>query len=167
LSTAAFIEARRDERVEIAMLLQHFQAERSLARDHGLVIERMNEGEAILFRATNRFLAGLVVIRASQDHFRAITARRRNFYQRRGQRHADLRFDSALRRVIRHSLRVIARGRRDHAAPPLFFGEQQNLVERAAFLERAGHLQIFQLQENRASRLLRKFLRVDERRNHD
>ena len=149
------------------MLLKHLDAQRSLARDHRLIIKRMNEGKAILLAAAYGFLARLVVIRAGQNDFRAIAARRGHFHQRRRQRHADLRLDTALGRVIGHRLRVISRRSRDHAPPPLFLREQENLVQRAALLERARHLQIFEFQENRVSCLLRKFLGMHKGRDHN
>ena len=149
------------------MLLDHFKAERALAGDHGLVVKRMNERQAELLRAAYGFVARLVVIRAGQNHFRAIAARRGHFYQRRRQRHADLRLDATLGRVIRHGLRVVSGRCRDHAAPPLFVREQQNFVQRAALLERARHLQIFQLQKYRASRLEGKLFGVRKGRGHN
>ncbi len=52
---------------------EHFEAQRSLAGDHGIVIEGMDEGEAALLAAAHGFLASLVVIRARQDDFRPIS----------------------------------------------------------------------------------------------
>ena len=66
--------------------------------------------------------------------------------------------------VIGHGLRVISRRRGNHAAPAFFGGEQQNFVERAALLEGAGHLQIFELEEDRVAGQLRKRLRAHEGR---
>ncbi len=156
-----------DQRVKIAMLLEHFQAERSLPGDHGLIVKRVNERKAEFFRAANGFLTGFIVIRAGQNYFRAVAARGGHFHERRGQRHADLRLDAALGGVIRHGLGMVARRCGDHAAPALLFREQKDLVQRAAFLERAGHLQILQLQEDSISSLLRKFFGVHKGRNHN
>src|SRR5258706_5026667 len=144
------------------MLLEHFDSQRSLSRDHGLIVKGMNERQLLFLASPQRFLASFVVICAGEDNFGAVSARGGPFHQRRRQRHADLRLEAALRRVIRHRLRVVTRGRRDHPPPPFFLVQHQNLVQRASFLERACHLQIFELQENRVTRLQRKFLGVDK-----
>ncbi len=126
-----------------------------LAGDHRLIVEWVNKCEAKLFAAANCFLACFLVIRARQNYFRSIAARGGHFYERRGQRHTDLRFDAALCGVISHSLGVISGGSCNHSAPPLFLRQQKNFQLSAPRSLNAlfGQLQIFQLQENRIAGL--------------
>ena len=81
-----------------------------------------------------RVLAGFVVIGAVEDHFGAVILRGRHLDQRRGRGHDDGAANPAPRGVIGDGLRVISRRGGDHAALRLFRAEQQNFIERAAFL---------------------------------
>ena len=144
------------------MLFEHFDSQCSLSRDDGLIIKRMDEGKALLLAPAQRLLARLIVVRAGEDHLGAVSARCGHLHQRRRQRHADLRLDAPLGRMIGHSLGVIPRRCRDHAPPALFLRQHQNLVQRAPFLEGAGHLQVFELQENRVPRKLGELLGMAE-----
>src|ERR1700683_812869 len=82
----------------------------------------MDEREGLFAAAAQGFLAGFVVIRAAENHFRAMTARRGNFYQRSGERHDDLRSDAAFGGVIGDGLCVIAGRRRGDAAAAVVGG---------------------------------------------
>ena len=98
-----------DHRFQIRNLFQQFQADGSLSRDHRVVIERVQKYQPFGVAAAARFVHRFIEIIAVQNHFRAIAARGGDLHQRRQHRHADLHANAALRRVIRHRLRVIAR----------------------------------------------------------
>ena len=55
-----------DDGFDVGMLLQNFEAERSLPRDDGIVIEGVDEREAIVFGSLDRLLVGFIVVRAVQ-----------------------------------------------------------------------------------------------------
>ena len=63
-------------------------------------------------------------------------------------RHHDGGGDAQQLRVPRHRLGVVAGRHRDHAARALGRGQQRQAVGRAALLERAGDLQIVELQHD-------------------
>ncbi len=150
-----------------AICSQHFDAERSLPRDHGVIVKWMDKSVAVFLAEPDCFHAGLVVIGSDQDHLRAIFTSCGYFDERRRQRHADHRRNSPRGRVVGHGLRVVSRRCCDHSAA-LFLGrEQQDFVQRAAFLERAGHLAIFELQKDRVAGLVRQLVRRAERRDED
>ena len=81
-----------------------------------------------------------------EDHICAVVLRGRHLHHGRRRGHDDGAPDFAKRGVIGDCLRVISRGSADHTAFLFFRAEQQDFVERAAFLVSAGHLQIFELE---------------------
>ena len=90
--------------------------------------------------------AGFVVIDAVEDYVAAIILRGRHLDEGRGGGHDDGAANAALRGVIGDGLRVVSRRGANHAALLFLRAEQQDFVERAAFLVGAGHLQIFELE---------------------
>jgi hypothetical protein len=62
---------------------------------------------------------------------------------------------------------VVSRAHRDHAAAALGLRQGQQLVERAALLERRGELQVLQLEENLRPGEPRQRAAVDARRALD
>ena len=94
------------------------------------------------------FQAGLVVVRAMQDHLGTEVAGGRDLDQRRRQRHDDDGADAPLGGVVGDSLRVVAGARGDHTPCALLQRERGDAVERAPLLEGARHLQVFELQED-------------------
>jgi hypothetical protein len=128
------------------MLLEEFQPDGALPGDDGVVIEGMHKGEVLGLAAAQGLFESFVVVRAVQNHIGAITARRRDLDQRRGQRHANLGADAKLAGVVGHALRVISGRGRDHALGAFFGAEREQLVQRAALFESAGPLQVVELQ---------------------
>ena len=106
----------------------------------------MDEGAPLLEPSPQRLLAGLVVAVSMQDDLGPEAARSRHLDLRRRQGHHNLRPDPARRGVKGDSLRVVAGAGRDHPALPLRLAQGEQLVQRAPLLERAGPLQVFQLQ---------------------
>src|SRR5277367_2376650 len=153
--------------VQIGDLLEHLDAQRALAGDDGFVVEGMDESEGLFGAEAEGFLAGFVVIRAEEDYFGAVAARGGDFYERSGERHHDLRRDAAFGGVVGDGLRVIAGGGGDDAATALVRSEQENFIQRAAFLEGAGHLQIFEFEEEGVSGELGKSFGAHEGRDVD
>jgi hypothetical protein len=66
--------------------------------------------------------------------------------------------------VIGHALRVVAGRHRDHAARAFVGRERLQPVERAAFLERRGELQVLELQPDLGADDLGQRARMHERR---
>src|SRR5258708_2054853 len=99
----------RNNRFDVGVMLENLQTHGALPGDDYFVVERVNKGHSELLAAAHRFFAGFVIIRAVQNHFRAITFCGRNLYERRGERHADLGTDSMPSGVVGDALRMIAR----------------------------------------------------------
>src|SRR5579862_973148 len=81
--------------------------------------------------------------------------------ERRELRHHDGDRDAEQRAVIGDAKRMIARGRRDHAALALRFRKLQKRVARAAFLEAARALQVIELAVDMRAGQLRERNRLD------
>ena len=69
--------------------------------------------------------------------------------------------------MVSKPLGMISGRRRDYAAVALFFSESEQLVQRSAFLESSGSLQIVELEVNGVARELREGLRPLARREID
>ncbi len=96
--------------------------------------------------AAARFGVGFVVVGAVEDDLCAEAPGGGDFDERRRQRHDDDGVDAALGGVVGDALGVVSGGGGDDAARGLLGGEQGDAVERAALLEGAGHLQVFELE---------------------
>ena len=125
----------------------------------------MQKSQPVGRAAPLRLRKRLVKRLAKEHHFAAKTLRRIHLRNRRVFRHVDQRPYAKPRRMISHALRVIARRSADHALSPLFGRHQQQLVQRATFLEAARHVQVFQLKVNRVAGERRKSLRILARRD--
>ena len=62
---------------------------------------------------------------------------------------------------------MVPRRCRDHALAALFFGKQQDRIQRTAFLVRRRELMVFELQINICPGKLRQSLAVQRWRRHD
>ncbi|SPP64145.1 hypothetical protein NITLEN_100015 [Nitrospira lenta] len=175
LSTAPFDRAadaanqpapsdRHDNHVQLRILLEKLQPDGSLPRNHVIVIEGMDERGPSLHTPLDRRLAGFVIAVSVQDDIGTIATGRGQFNQGRHPRHPDLGWNIALGRMIGHTLPVVACRRRDDSLPTLGLRHGQNAIQRAALLERSGHLQVFQLQENCIPRQPGQHFRVHQRR---
>src|SRR6202041_2497508 len=153
-----------DEYIDFRLLFEHLKPKSSLAGNHRFIVEGMDKRQTQPFAAAQSFLAGFVVVRAGKDHFRTVSPGGSYLYNRRRERHADLRRDSPPGRVIGDGLGMVSGRRGDHSLEALVFGQQQNLVECSPLLIGAGDLKVFQLEEDRIAGQLGKCLRTDERR---
>lgn len=135
-----------DDDVEVGYVLQHFYADRALARDDVLVVEGVDEHRARRALDLSRAAIAVVVIVAVELDGRAVAFRRDYLRDGRGLGHADGRLYAHGVRGVRAALSVVARAGR-HDGFQLALGMQLgDLVVRAAHLERTGLLQVFALQ---------------------
>src|ERR1019366_2497353 len=102
--------------------------------------EGMNKGEVLSLAAADGLFVSFVVVGAVQNHIGAVTARRRDLDERRGQGHANLGADAELAGMVGHALGVISGRGRDHALGTFFGTERKQFVQRAALFERTGSL---------------------------
>src|SRR5215470_11505649 len=109
----------------------------------------MDERKMLALCKAARVLIRFVVPVAMQNDVSAVTLGRVHLHQRRHHRHYDLRHNPVALSMIGDSLRMIAGTRRNYAALFLMQAQRQNFVERAALLERAGTLEILELQVDR------------------
>ena len=139
---------RYDDCIRAWLLLQNLEPQRTLAGNHMVIIEGMNQREPVSFGSPERFLVGLVIIRAVKNNISAVGACRRDFGQRRGKRHANLRVHAQPPGMIGQPLGVISRRGRNHARAFLLGGEREQLIERTALFKCACSLQIVELEKN-------------------
>ena len=135
-----------DDCLQSLHLLQQLEADRPLTIDHRSVIERMQKRQPFQLADSERLITSLVVVRAVQDHFGSESTRGGDLHQGRHQGHDNARQNPALGGVIGHGLGMISGAGGDHAAALLIVTQQQNAVERTAFFEGSGPLQIIQLE---------------------
>lgn len=69
--------------------------------------------------------------------------------------------------MIRNGLSVIARRSGYQASVPLIGSQHQEFVQRSAFFERTGSLQVLQLEKNRTAGYAREFMGLRCRGNAD
>ena len=86
-----------------------------------------------------------------EDHVRAVPEGGVDLGDRRPLRHEDGRLDPEQLGRQRHALRVVARGRRDHAVGALLVGEPGDPGVGAAHLERARALEVLALEPHLAA----------------
>ena len=156
-----------DDGFDVGMLSQNFQADRSLPGDDRVVIEGVNKCQIVALAAARGFFAGFVVVRAVEHNFAAEILGGRNFGERRGQRHHNLRADAVPSGMVGQALRMVAGRGGNHSAGALFVGEREQPVERAAFFVGAGTLQVIELEIDRVSGRLRKSFRLGAGRKID
>ncbi len=155
------------EDLQVGLLREHLQRNGALPGNHFLVIVGMHQDEAagsgelqgVGFRIVENFPV--------QDHLGAVTARVDDLHTGGVARHHDHRGDTEAPGVIGHALGVVARGGGDHACTPLLGRERQQLVQRAALLERGGELVILELQVGLGAGDLGQRARMHAGRAHD
>ena len=128
------------------VLAQYLHRDRALARDHVRIVERMDEHEPALAREFDRVVIGLIVILAVQDDLAAEIRDGAHFDVRSRQRHHDHGIDAARARAERDALRVVARGRADHAARGRDRRQLRDFVVCTANFERKDRLEVFPLE---------------------
>jgi len=152
---------RDDDRLDIRCLLEDFEPHRPLTCDHRLIVERMDEREAVARRDFARMRARFGEVGAMQDHSGAQMAAVGDLDQRREQRHHDGRRNAEQTGVVRDALRVVAGGGGDDAALALPARQLRERVTRAALLEAACTLQIVEFAIDMRARELRQRDRFD------
>jgi len=136
---------RHDQRVELRRILQHLERHRALTRDDTRIVVGMDEHEFLLCRDAPRLGGRFGQRVAVQHHRRAMAARVADLGVGRKGRHHDGGRNTEAPGVIGDALRVVAGRHGDHAALALLVCELQQRVQRAAFLERGGELQVLEL----------------------
>ena len=148
---------RHEDRLDRAgMLLQDLLADRPLAGDHLGVVERVQEGQALLGLEDPRLGQGLVEGVAVEDHLGPAGPARIDLDRRRGARHHDHGPRPELGGRQGYTLRVVARRGADDPAGDLVRAQARHLVVGTAQLEREDRLQILTLQQNRPAESLRE-----------
>ena len=136
---------RHDQRVELGYVFEHFQRDGALARDDAWIVVGMDEDQLLgLGQAVGlgRRLRQRVPL---QHDARAMVARVLHLVVGCEGRHHDGRRNAQPARMIGDALRMVAGRHGDDAALAFVVGELQQRVERAAFLERGGELQVLEL----------------------
>jgi len=139
-----------DYGLDIGKLLENFKTDGSLAGDDGIVIEGMDEDEVIVLCALQGGFVGSVVISAVKNDVGSIAPGSGDFGQGSGKWHVDARANTALPGMVGKALGVVSSRSGDDALGALGRREGEQLVQRAAFLERAGFLAIIELKVDRA-----------------
>ncbi len=137
-----------DDRLKALHLLQQLQTDGALAVDHGMVIERMQKRHSFQLADAERFVTGLIVVCAVQDHLGSKSTGGGDLHQGGHERHDNPRQHTTLGGMVGHGLGMIAGAGGDHSAPLLILAQQQNPVERTALFEGSGPLQIIQLEKD-------------------
>ncbi len=137
---------RDDNRLGIRHLLRELEPDRSLARDHLRILERVDEGRAALLHVghcgSHRVLEPLTL----EDQLGPVGAAGLDLRHRRVLRDEDPRVDAGLAGRPRDRLAVVAGARSDHAGLAFRVGEEREPVHGAAHLERTGALQVLGLE---------------------
>jgi hypothetical protein len=141
-----------------------FEADDALAGDDGRIVVAVDVRQsAVGGDVVGTGLGGGEIV-AVEDDFGVVAAATGLFDQRCEAGHDDRDRNTEPLAVKRQSQGVIARTGGDHAARSLLRRKLQERVRRAALLERAGALQVFELAENRRAAKLRKRRRLRARR---
>ena len=106
----------------------------------------MDEDVALLFLEPARLCVGVVVVVPAEHDGGAELARRLHLAERGGLRHHDGRVHAEPLGVEGDRLRVVACACGDDSALALFGGQQRELVRGTALLERAGAVQVLELE---------------------
>ena len=152
-----------DDRLQLGQLVDELEADRPLAGDDVVILERMDERRAGLLDVGDRSRDRVLEGRSGQLGARAVVARRLDLRHRRLGGHEDRRLDPGLARGPRDRLAVVARTRRDDARLALGFAQRADLVDGAADLERARALERLGLQVHGTARHAAEGLRGVER----
>jgi hypothetical protein len=112
--------AHRDhEHVEVRHGLQHFQPHRALARDDGVIVVGVHEGQVLRCGELEGVGARLLQRVAMQHHLGTEAARALDLHAGGEARHHDHRAQAQALRVVGHTLRMVAGGHGHHAARAL------------------------------------------------
>ena len=142
--------ADRDEhRIDRPLVLaQDLHGDRALAGDHVGVVERMDEGQAVLRLEFERVQVGVGITFAMQHDIAAERTHRIDLELGRCHRHHDHGLAAEALGAERDTLRVVAGRRADHAALQLLGRQMRHLVVGAAQLEAEHRLVVFALEQD-------------------
>ena len=142
---------RDDQHIEIGRIRQDLERDRALAGDHRRVGEGMDVGQAITLGAGERRPVALVPDPALDLEPGAPALDLLGLERRDVGRHEHGRGRAGDPAGVGDRGAVIAAGRGDDAAADLGLGERAELADRAPRLERARHLQAFELEHERGA----------------
>ena len=128
-------------------LAQQFHGHRALAGNHVRVVKRMNKNQPFVLLQFHGVLVGVAVAIALQHHFTAQRLDRLNFELRCGDRHHDHGARAQFAASQRHTLRMVAGRRTNHATLELLGRELRHFVVRPAQLETEYWLLVFALEQ--------------------
>ncbi len=128
------------------VLAEDLEADGALAGDDIRVIEGVNEGEAFGGGAAFGLGEGFVETLAEEDDFAAEVFGGVDLGDGGMLGHVDDGADAEAGGVIGEALAVIAGRGADNAAGAFFRRQEEELVEGAALLEAAGHVEVFELE---------------------
>jgi hypothetical protein len=151
---------RNHHGVEIVQLVEQLETQGSLPGHHPHIVKGMDEHRARRSLDGARPLVRLVVVRPVENDLGAIAAGGGHLDDRRVGRHDDRGRNAEARGVKRHGQPVVAGAGGHHAAAALAVVELQQEIDGAALLERAGHLEVLELEVARAAAQLRERQRV-------
>ena len=137
---------RGEQRVKRTGLFEELDGRGALPGDDVRMIKRRHKHTALLLLQPRGH--GFPVPGLAAHHGRAIPFRGLPLRDRRGVRHDNGGFHAQQLPDPGHGLRVIARGKGDHAPALLFFGKLGEGVERAPEFDRADALKILAFQKN-------------------
>ena len=158
---------RDHQRVELGHVLEHLERDGALTGDHRRVVVGVDEGERFARFELARVARGVGQAVAFEHDFGAVYPRVGDLRVGRAPGHHDHRAHAQPRGVVGDALGVVARAHRDHAAAALLLAQRQQLVERAALLERAGELQVLELEPDLGTGEVRQRAAVKDRRSLD
>ena len=147
--------------------MDEFEPGGALACNNHRVVVRMDQGEPVLRDQPIRRRPGFGHRFAEENHLGAIALGVPDLVEGRMLRHDNRGRDAEPRRVIGHSLRVIARRDRDHASFSRGIVKRKKLQKRAALLEAARSLHVLVFDEDTRSRERRKLRRFHSGRPQD
>ena len=154
---------RNEDRLEVRHLVD--ELDRPLARDHERLLERVDEGRAVLRHVRARDGQRLLERRPGELDLGAVVPGRVDLRHRRVLRHEDARPRPDLARGPRDRLAVVAGARRDDARRAFLGAQRRDAVEGTAHLERAGALEILGLEVDLAADEARQRLGAVDRRD--
>lgn len=137
---------RNYDSVNVRELLKHLQTDGALTCDNVLVVERVNEGVALLIAELESLRVGVVVNALYQADLCAVGLGSLYLRDRRAVGQADERLDTGSGSRESNALRVVSCGAGDNALCLLLVAELGDLEIRAAHLERTSYLEVLGLE---------------------
>ena len=137
---------RHHQHVKLGRGLEQLEPDRALAGDDGGIVVGVDEGEPLLLLEPAGVSGGVLEPLAVQDHPGTVLARALDLGQRREARHDDRGRNAQALGMVGDTLGVVAGRHGDDAAGALLRREAGELDQGTAGLERAGVLEVLQLE---------------------